>query len=146
MWNKEDDWYWEGNVQNNIRAHFESKGYIVETADTKAKTRGPDMLAQKQGSNILIEVKGYPSDKYVSVSNKGQIKRTSQTLQAKHWFGDAIFTLMRRNRKYASYILALGFPDFPRYRKLLFDVSESLESINFRVYLVSESGLVERVL
>lgn len=146
MWNKEDDWYWEGNVQNNIRAYFESKGYAVKTADTKARTRGPDVLAHKPGSSILLEVKGYPSNRYVSGEKKGQLKPTSPTLQASHWFGSAIFTLMRRKRNYASYTLALAFPEFPRYRKLLFEVSESLESINFQFYFVSESGIVERVL
>ena len=146
MWNKEDDWFWEGNIQDKIKKYFEDSEYSVEISDTMAKSQGPDVLAHKAELKILLEVKGYPSDKYVSGNKKGQIKPTPQTLQAKHWFGSAIFTLMRRKRKYASYTLALAFPDYPRYRSLLSEVAESLESLNFRMYFVSKRGLVERVL
>ena len=75
MWKKEDDWFWEGNVQEKLAKHLENQGYKVTVTDTLSKSRGVDISAQKNLDKMLIEVKGYPSNKYVDGSKQGQDPR-----------------------------------------------------------------------
>jgi hypothetical protein len=41
--------------------------------------------------------------------------------------------------------VGIGLPDFPRYRALLAETEASLERVGVEVFLVVESGAVQRV-
>ena len=142
MWKKNDDWFWEGNVQEKLAKHFENQGYRVIVANTLSKSRGIDILAQRDTDEILIEVKGYPSDKYVDGINQGQAKRTSSTLQARHWFSDAFFSVIRRKYKSQKSSVAIGLPESPRYLKLIEEAKWALEKLEIRIFIVTETGEV----
>jgi len=142
MWKKSDDWFWEGNIQEKLAKHFENQGYKVTVANTLAKSRGIDILAQKDTDEILIEVKGYPSDKYVDGINQGQAKKTPSTLQAHHWFSDAFFSVVRRKHKSQKSSVAIGLPASPRYLRLIEEAKWALEKLGIRIFIVTSTGEV----
>ena len=126
-------WHWEGNVQSKVRVFLESSGYsILKVADTSAKEKGKDIEAVKNGRKLWITAKGYPV----------RTKRTPATVQAGHWFKDAIFDLLIWYGADRSADLGLALPDFSRYRKLLEKVQWLQGAIGFSVYWVSEAGFV----
>ena len=142
MWNKQDDWFWEGNVQARLAKHLEQQGYKVTETDTFSKTRGVDIIAEKKTEKMLIEVKGYPSNKYVSGSKQGQLKRTQPTLQAHHWFSDVLFAVIRRKSKHPTTKIAIGLPEFTRYIDLIEDARWALDKLGVRVFIITEQGEV----
>ena len=142
MWKKEDDWFWEGNVQEKLAKYFENQGYKVKTTDTLSKSRGVDISAFRNSDEMLVEVKGYPSNKYMDGSKRGQIKRTQPTLQAKHWFSDALLSVIRRKGKFPNSSIAIGLPEFTRYLDLIKDANWALEKLGVRVFIVTQNGEV----
>ena len=145
MWKKSDDWFWEGNVQEKLAKHFENQGYKVTVANTLAKSRGIDILAQKDTDEILIEVKGYPSDKYVDGINQGQTKKTQSILQAHHWFSDDFFSVVRRKYKSQKSSVAIGLPESPRYLRLIEEAKWALEKLRIRIFIVTSTGEVYEI-
>ncbi len=142
MWKKDDDWFWEGNVQQRLAIYFQNLGYDVTTADTFSKSRGIDITARRKSQEVLIEVKGYPSDKYADGDKQGRPKKTQPTLQAHHWFSDALITVIRRKSKSPNSIIAIGLPEFNRYLKLIEETKWAFEKLEIHVFFVKQSGEV----
>jgi hypothetical protein len=128
-----DIWHWEGSVQAKVKAYLESQGYsILSTADTSTKEKGRDIEAIKEGRHLWITVKGYP------VSTV----KTPASVQAGHWFKDAIFDLLIWYGEDRSVALGLALPAFARYQKLYDKVSWLQGTIGFLIFWVQEDGLV----
>ena len=130
----DEPWYWEGNVQARLTSWLREQGYrILGQADTRSRQRGPDVIAAAtDGTRLCIGVKGYP---------KGT-ERTRATLQARHWFGHAIFDALLRHHENPDVHLAMAFPDFPRYCDLASRLKWIRESLPLLIYWVTESGKV----
>jgi Holliday junction resolvase-like predicted endonuclease len=138
------DWFWEGNVQNKVLEHLRPMGWeIIRSSDTASQERGIDILAKREAVTLAVEVKGYPSHVYQRGTNKGLPKRTQPTLQAKHWFSDALLKALRTKAKYPDWQVALALPDFRRYLSLLRDIASSLQLLGIDVFLVNEAGQVQ---
>ncbi len=90
----------------------------------------------------MVEVKGWPSSTYARGERAGQPKPTQPTLQATHWFSEALTSLIRRGAEPGSR-LAMGLPDMPRYRMLLGEAGWALDRLDITVYLVAADGAVE---
>lgn len=142
-WDKTKDWFWEGNIQQKIIEHMKSQEMfkIVKSCDTK--TRGPDILAERDGILRQVEVKGYPSDKFVSGPNEGQKKITNPRLQARHWFAEALLTLMLAKSKDPTLEISLGLPTKERYISLLNNTLWARKIMGLTCYMVDESGNVK---
>jgi hypothetical protein len=124
-------WCWEGNIQNIIACYLEKNGYsIISTADTMSKQRGKDIVAEKEGQEIWITVKGYP---------KGT-ERTSPRTQAAHWFKDAIFDIVQYRNISDKAKLGIGLPDFKRYHNLATKTTWLKGRSPFNYFWVSENG------
>jgi len=137
------EWHWEGNVQTAIVDHLLAEGWtIVSAADTATKEAGIDVLAERGGVRLAVEVKGYPSDRYMSGKRRGQPKTTRPPTQARHWYAGALLTTVLTKGAHPDWTLALAFPDFPTYRSLLERTAPSLRALDVAVYLVSEDGRV----
>lgn len=138
-----DDWAWEGNVQSGVVTQLAAKGWrIVAVADTARPQRGADIIAERDGTRLLVEVKGWPSATYARGDRAGQPKPTQPTLQATHWFAEALITLIRRGDDLGAR-LALALPDMPRYRALLAEAGWAIERLEIIVYLVEADGAVQ---
>lgn len=129
---------WEGNVQDAIAAHLVADGAtITATADTVSRGRGVDIVADHDGRQLLIEVKGYPSTVRARGADAGQPKkRQSPDL----WLARALLTTLRTRAKHPHAQVAIGLPDVPRYQTLLTEVGDALNTLDIRVYLVRTDG------
>lgn len=137
------EWFWEGHIQARIREHLERGGWtIVGQADTATRQRGVDLSMAKAQRRLAVELKGYPSAYYQRGPMQGERKRTSQTLQASHDFAEVLLAAILRKADTPEFEIAIGLPDFPRYRNLLAKSRHALERLGFGVYLVAEDGTV----
>ncbi len=137
------EWAWEGNVQSRVATHLAQTGWsIIRVADTAQRERGVDIIAERGGQRLLVEAKGWPSTTYARGERAGQPKPTQPTLQATHWFAEALATLIRRGGEPEAR-LSLALPDMHRYRTLLGEAGWALERLNITVYLVTAEGAVE---
>lgn len=142
MWKKEDDWFWEGNVQEKISSHLQKQGFEVRAVNTAKKSAGADIIGRKSGENIVVEVKGWPSDKYTNGAKRGEPKPTQPSLQAKHWLSEALLAIIRRKQEYPEHTLAIGLPDFKRYVDLINDIKWATEKLKIKIFIVEASGRV----
>ena len=91
---------------------------------------------------MFVEVKGYPSKFYERGDRMGQAKRTNPPTQARHWMAEALLTAMLRQAEGQAHQVAIAFPDFDVYTKLLRRISQSVLALGLTVLLVRESGSV----
>lgn len=137
----ERDWYWEGHVQAALAQTLEAAGWEVRSsADTASKQQGVDLLLEREGRTLAIEVKGYPSESYADPRRAHETKRTNPRNQCEKWFSQALFKAMRLRSAMTKAEIAVAFPDFPRYQALLRETEDSIRRLGVGVYLVDESG------
>jgi hypothetical protein len=91
----------------------------------------------------VIEVKGYPSNRYVKDLpsrgiKKGDQKPTPPNLQAKHWFTETLLSLLIENPKRKWHMLGLGLPEFAIYRDPLRKIQHKTLSIT--CFMVDKEG------
>jgi len=141
-WTYEDEWFEETNVAVKIRDFLESNGYEIIKFNKDKREKGHDLEVMKDGRKVIIEVKGYPSDKYVSGPNKGMRKPTKPNLQAKHWFGEALLALLKAKSKNSLCKIAIGLPIFRIYEKLLEEINFVIEKLEIGYILVDKNGNV----
>jgi len=139
-WNYEDEWFEETNVSRKIRDFLVQNGYEITKFCEDKREKGHDIEAEKDGLKIIIEVKGYPSDKYVRGPDKGKMKRTHPNLQAKHWFGEALLSLLKAKSKNPECKIIIGLPMFKVYEGLLEDINFVMGKMEIGYILVDEEG------
>ena len=88
------------------------KGRPSSRADTAHQQPGPDLDARKVGRPLLVEVKGYPSETYQVPLRAGERRRTNPRLQARHWFADALLSVVVLADKADGLETAIGPPLF----------------------------------
>jgi hypothetical protein len=128
------EWFWEGNVQEAVVRFLKQQNYtIASTANTSTKERGKDIVAYQGESPLWITVKGYP---------KGTA-RTRPSLQAGHWFKQAIFDIIKYRIENSEAELGLALPDYPRYRNMVEQIKWFQQVVNFNYFWVDSSAKVE---
>lgn len=141
-WRYEDEWFEETNVSIKIKEFLESKDYDILKFSFDKTEKGHDIEATKEGEHFILEVKGYPSDKYVSGPNKGLKKRTNPKLQAEHWFAEALLSLVIAKSKELKCHICMGLPDMLKYRELINKSKILQERLSISYFLVEENGKV----
>lgn len=137
------DWYWEGNVVEAIARFLVQDGWtIVGKADTHSKERGVDIQATRLGQTLLLEAKGYPSKNYRDPRRVGEVKPTNPTNQAQQWYSHALLKVMRLQTKHPDAVVALGLPEFPRYRALFEETRGGLARLGVALLTVRGDGTV----
>lgn len=139
-------WFWEGHVQDALAAHLAKDHWDVREADTESKAPGIDLLATKGDRWLAIEVKGYPSTTYDHGPKRGQPKPTQPAAQARQWFSHALLGMMLLRDKRPDAEIALAFPRFPTYEKLVERTRVSFGLLGFGVYFVEDGGFVDLAL
>lgn len=138
------EWFWEGNVVETIARFLADDGWtIVSKADTYSKERGVDIHALRDGRTLLIEVKGYPAKTYRDARRAGEVKPTNPTNQAQQWYSHALLKVMRLQAKHPDAFVALGLPDFPRYRALFDETRGGLTKLGVAMLTVRTDKSVE---
>ncbi len=141
-WKKQDEWYWEGNLQTRVVSLLRKRGYQTYASDTLSKERGPDILAVKGDEKVLFEVKGWPGDKFADGIRAGEKKKANPNAQAGTWFSEAMLTLMKAKTNYPDHALILVVPDFPRYRRLAEATKTAVDLLGFKIWYVNVNGEV----
>ena len=144
-WSYENEWFEEGNVSRRIKELLENTGYMIVKFNLDKRARGHDIEAVKNDEKLIVEVKGFPSDKYVGGKKKGQPKPTHPNLQAKHWFSQALFALIVAKSQNPSVKIALGLPDSRKYGEFINKIEYVKEKLGLFSYLVDENGNVRIV-
>jgi len=138
------EWHTEENTQRLLVEWLAGEGWtIVRTANTATREHGVDVVAERDGQRLGMEVKGYPSRFYVTGPKRGHVKTSTAKDQAKKWYAHAVVPAMRLRTREPDSLSVMCFPDFPVYRELYADTAASLRVAGIEVWLVSEDGEVE---
>jgi len=136
-------WPWEGHVQGLFASHLVRSGWVLdEIADTATKAHGVDVLAHTDGRRLGAEVKGWPSRNYADPRRNAETKPTQPTLQAGHWFSQAIMKALMLLDSHPGRESLAVLPDFPRYRDLAHRTTTGLHRAGVHVVFVREDGSV----
>ncbi|MFE9188865.1 hypothetical protein ACFYL6_04565 [Micromonospora sp. NPDC007208] len=139
------DWSWEGNVQAALCRWLVHEGWsLIQVVDTASKQQGTDVVAERAGSRMHVEVKGFPSTSYADPRRAGETKPTPPALQANHWYGAALLKALRLREKHPDECVAMAFPEAAQYRRLLGETQTAIRNMRIDVFLVAEKGLVTR--
>jgi Holliday junction resolvase-like predicted endonuclease len=138
------DWFWEGNVVEALARYFDREGWvIVNKADTRSKERGVDICARKGETTLLVEVKGYPSAGYRDPRRAAERKPTNPTSQSQQWYSHALLKALRLQTKHPQSKVAIGLPDFPRYRALFEETKMGFQRLGLVLLTVNANGEVQ---
>jgi Holliday junction resolvase-like predicted endonuclease len=139
------EWHTEANVQAALVTALADEGWrILSVANTATKEHGIDVIASRDGQTAGVEVKGYPSRGYADPARAAEVKRTSPSTQAGHWYSQAVLAAMRLRGKEPQWRSVIALPDFPRYRDLHAETAGSLAAAQIEVWWVDQAGAVHR--
>ena len=134
-------WPWEGHVQALFATYLAANGWQLSGfADTATKGHGVDVLAHKGDRSLGAEVKGWPSRTYADPRRQGETKPTQPTLQASHWFSQAVMKGLMLLDSHAGRESLVVLPDYPRYRDLERRTRSGLRGAGVHVVFVREDG------
>ncbi|MEV4260561.1 hypothetical protein [Kribbella sp. NPDC049584] len=139
------EWHTEANIQASLVTALATDGWrILSVANTATKEHGIDVIAARDNQTIGVEVKGFPSRGYADPNRASEVKRTSPSTQAGHWYSQAVLAAMRLRGKEPSWRSVIALPDFPRYRDLHAETAGSLAAAQIEVWWVDQTGTVHR--
>jgi hypothetical protein len=101
-------------------------------ADTASHEKGIDIVAEKNDKSLWVTVKGYPQG----------TEKTNPSVQAVHWFKQAVFDIVEYRERDKIVSLAVALPDYPRYHSLAQRITWLKPVANFIYYWVKQSGEV----
>ncbi|MCS6939717.1 MAG: hypothetical protein NZM94_10620, partial [Roseiflexus sp.] len=130
---KSEHWFWEGNIQSKVVQYLAAQGFHIRSvADTASHQQGIDIVAEKDGKFLWVSVKGHPQD----------TGKTNPSVQAGHWFKQAIFDVIEYRERDKQVLIAVALPDYPRYRSLAQKITWFKPVANFVYFWVKEDGQV----
>src|SRR5207248_8920736 len=97
--NREQDWFWEGNVQERVIEYMrEEEGFtILSPGHPVGVERGLEIVAERSADGIpvqrLISVRGWPSLVYKRGPLQGQLRATRPEVTARGWMAQAVLDL-----------------------------------------------------
>jgi Holliday junction resolvase-like predicted endonuclease len=131
----------EADVQASVVAALTAAGWAIRSvANTATKEHGIDVIAEREGQTIGVEVKGFPGLGYADPARSDQRKRTRPSSQAVHWYSQAILAAMRLRTKHPEWRSVIALPDHPRYRTLHTETAGSLAAAAIDVWWVDTAG------
>lgn len=137
------DWFWEGHVVDSLEKQFRNLGWsTVSKADTASRRSGIDLHLRKGKVDLVVEAKGYPSTTYQRGPNQGMPKPTNPSTQARHWFAQALFCSILRQRDHPTSIIAMAFPEFPVFVNLAERTNDALKKLGIRIIFLTQDGTV----
>jgi len=109
----------EADVQASVVTALVGAGWAIRSvANTATKEHGIDIIAERDGQSVGVEVKGFPGLGYADPARADQRKRTRPSTQAGHWFSQVILAAMRLRTKHPDWRSVIALPDHARYRTL----------------------------
>lgn len=135
-------WDWEGNVQAAVCRRLTGDGWtLLRWAGTTVKEHGPDIEAERDGTFLRVEVRGYPSASDADVL-AGESKPNRPSAQARQWYAQTLLKVLRRRHRHPDDAVAMGLPQAARYARLVEETAGTLDAMRVDLYLVGEDGSV----
>jgi hypothetical protein len=121
-------------VQSRIAHYLSANGFsLLQVVDTASKVAGVDVIAEKDGREVWVTVKGYP---------KGTAK-TNPSRQCRHWFAHAMWDVARYRQERPDIAIGVGLPDgFTAYLNLAKKAEWLRITAPLTFYWVGEDGTV----
>jgi hypothetical protein len=95
---------------------------------------------------LRVEVKGWPTkSRYADPARAGEIRRAQPSTQAAHWFSQALLHGMRDLGRHRDDLVAIGPPDWPRFRSLLVDRPRTAQVGGRRLFVQRVGAVQERL-
>lgn len=142
----EEEWYEENNITSKIKSYLVKEDYEIKKFNKDKRMKGHDIIAIKNNEKYIIEVKGYPWDRYSIGEKKGQVKtKTIIKKQAKIWFGKGLYQLILAKSKDPMKHIVLGLPSCNLYKELINKVRFFREIIEMKCILVDQKGNIELI-
>jgi Holliday junction resolvase-like predicted endonuclease len=136
----------EATAQSLLVAHLVGQGWRIQrVADTATREQGIDVLAARGDRVLAVEVKGYPGKRYADPRRADQIKPTSPSVQARHWYAQAVLKAILTRNDHPHYVVAIALPDAPTYRSLHQRTLGSLQLLDITTFLIAGNGQVQEV-
>lgn len=140
----EEEWHTETNVQAADVTALAHRGWrILSVANTALREHGIDVIARGDRGTVGIEVKGFPSRSYADSRRAHEIKRTSPSTQAGHWFVAAVLAAMAPPRQGARLAERHRAPRVSTLPRPYGEVTASLSAAQIDVWWVHADGTVE---
>ncbi|MBP8882086.1 MAG: hypothetical protein KBF43_15160 [Dermatophilaceae bacterium] len=133
----------EADIQASVVTALVGAGWVIRSvANTATREHGIDIIAERDGQSVGVEVKGFPGLGYADPARADQRKRTRPSTQAGHWFSQAILAAMRLRTKHPDWRSVIALPDHARYRTLHAETVTSLSAASIDVWWVDHDGQV----
>ncbi|ACU35487.1 hypothetical protein KCV87_12755 [Actinosynnema pretiosum subsp. pretiosum] len=116
---------------------------VVRVADTRSRERGTDVVVERGARTLHVEVKGFPSSRYVDPARAGEVKRTLPAVQARSEFAAALLKGLQLRQAHPDDVVALALPDRLTHRRNLESVASVFPRMGLTVFLVGDDGAVE---
>ena len=147
-WRREEDWFWEGNVQARIVEHMKGEeGYTILSPGQPAPAeQGVEVLAERANDGItihrLVVVRGWPSPLYTRGSLAGQPRTSRPEVVARGWIAQAVLDIALGRGGDPDLELALAIPAMASYVRYLQRLRWFMAAARASVYMVSQEGHV----
>ncbi|MEU4768864.1 hypothetical protein AB0H12_37025 [Actinosynnema sp. NPDC023794] len=133
----------EAAVQDRVVSWLVGERWrVLRVADTAARERGTDIRAERAGTLLHVEVKGYPSTSYADPRRVHEAKPTQPATRARVWFAGAVVKVLQLRQEHPDDDVAFAFPDVPTYRSLLRTIETTVTAMRLSVFLVRDDGSV----
>lgn len=147
-WKREDDWFWEGNVQERVIEHMKNEeGYtILSPGQPMPSEQGVEIMAQRGTDGVtnhrLVVVRGWPSAMYTRGSLAGQPRTARPEVVARGWIAQAVLDIALGRGADPDVELALAVPAMASYVRYLQRLRWFMASSRTSVYMISQEGTV----
>lgn len=147
-WSREDEWFWEGNVQSAVLDYMRNveEFTILRSGQPDSSEQGLEIVAERQLERLsvhrLVSVRGWPGQLYTRGSQAGQPRIVRPEITARAWIAQAIFELCLSRGADPDLDLALALPTMAAYIRYLQRLRWFLSAARVTAYLVSQNGQV----
>ncbi len=130
---------YEDDVIDAVVRHLEQRGWrIISTASARAKQRGYDILAAKDGVTLVVEAKGATSsdsesERYGQEFSKGQ--KLSHVSKALYTVASIVSA--------GEHQAALAVPSDAGHRQLIKAIAPALSKLSVTVFLVNNDLTID---
>lgn len=140
-------WFKEAHVQKALVDALLDRGWQVHAArNTDKREPGIDVIAERGGRMLGVEVKGYPTTGYADARRAGETKKARPEGQAWNWYSKAILAAMTLRSRHPDWVSAIVLPVTSRYVELYEATKGSLSAARIQVWWIDPSGeLLEEV-
>ena len=147
-WKRDDDWFWEGNIQERVIEHMKSEeGFsILSPGMPMPSEQGVEVLAQRSNDGVtthrLVVVRGWPSTMYTRGSLAGQHRTSRPEVIARGWIAQAVLDIALGRGGDPDVEMALAIPAMASYVRYLQRLRWFMAASRTSVYMVSQEGNV----